>query len=177
MKKLVLTVILAVAPAMAADLYTFNVQPAGGNIQGNAGTTIGWGYSIQNQSSSLWLSTTGLNADTFQNGTPNLIFDFPDVAPGATVSVPFDASTAAGLFELTWNSTALLGFTNVGTFNLSADWYSGDPLSGGTLVAAALTESQPYSATVTPEPATIGMVGFMLVSVVWVKLFKVERSR
>src|SRR6516164_6075353 len=106
MRKLLLLLCVSIIPVTAADTYTFDLLPADGNIAGSPGSTIGWGYALQNQSSSLWLVTTGLASGTFMNGTPNLLFDFPDLAPGASVTVPFNASTSAGLLELTWDASS-----------------------------------------------------------------------
>lgn len=155
-------------PAMAADIFTFSPLPVDGKIAGAPGSTIGWGYTIHNESGTHWLVTTGLNAGAFVNATPNAIFDFPDLAPGATATVAFDAAIPAGLYELTWNSSAPLGFTNAGDFVLSAAWWSGDPSAGGSFFSAAPNGVQPYSATVTtatPEPGTVGLVGLVLLAI------------
>jgi hypothetical protein len=95
------------------------------------------------------------------NGTPNLLFDFPDLAPGASVTVPFNASTSAGLLELTWDASSPVGLVDSGTFDLSAEWFNGNPLNGGTMVSIAPGASEPYSATVTPEPAAIKLTGLI----------------
>ena len=172
MKTFVLTLFLSAASAMAADIYTFNLLPADGAIAGLPGSTIGWGYSIENQSSSLWLITAGLDGGVFQHGTPNLIFDFPDVAPGGTVTVPFNAITSAGLYELTWDASAPSGFVNSGRFLLDAQWWDGDPFSGGNFVSNAPTASQFYSATVVPEPGTSSVVALSGLLLVVVRAFR-----
>lgn len=156
MRNLFLVLSLAAIPAMAADIYTFTVSnPV--NVGSPAGIMTGWGYSIHNESSTYWLVTTALTADVFQHATPDNIFDFPDIAPGATVTLPYDpAPPASGLYQILWDSNAPAGFVNSGSFTLSAEWWNGDPLSGGTLVSTAPDVSQPYSATLTPEPATLG---------------------
>jgi hypothetical protein len=161
-KLLLLTLCLSVIPAIADDVYTFNLLPPDGNVAGAAGSTLGWGYSIQNKSTTDWLVTTDLTAGSFQNATPDLIFDFPDVAPGATATVAFDAAIPAGLYELTWNTSAPPEFTNAGAFVLSAEWWNGDPLNGGTFVSNALNSSRAYAATATPEPETFGLSGLAL---------------
>jgi hypothetical protein len=178
MRRLFLAVYLSAIPAMAADIYTFTVPPAE-NVSGPAGLSItGWGYTIHNESSSLWLVTTGLSTGTFLYATPALLFDFPDIAPGATVDVPYDPVTPAGLYQVVWNTDAPPGFVNSGTFALSAQWWSGNPLSGGTLVAIAPGESQPYSASFAaiPEPGTIGLAGLALFAIgVLISIRRVSR--
>jgi hypothetical protein len=161
MRNLFLLLCLSTIPAMAADVYTFNVMDPV-TVSSPAGITTGWGYSLHNESSSLWLVTTDLAAGTFQHATPDQIFDFPDLAPGATVTVPYDPITPAGLYQIAWDSNAPSGFENSGTFSLSADWWSGDPATDGSFVATAPTANQPYTATATPEPATIGLTAILL---------------
>ncbi len=150
-----LTLLFASGPARA-DTYTFSLIPASGDVSGLAGSTVGWGYSITNESTTDWLVTTGLSSDPFLNGIPNLIFDFPDLGPGVTLTVPFSLAPT-GLYELTWDATAPMGFVNFGTFTLSAEWWTGDPLNGGAPIMAAADALAPYSATVAmiPEPATV----------------------
>ena len=127
MRSVFIAVCLTAIPAIAADIYTFTV-PDGVTVESLASLTTGWGYSLHNESSSLWLATTGLSVTAFQHATPDLLFDFPDLAPGATVTVPYDPLTPAGLYQIVWDANAPQGFTNSGTFTLTADWWNGDPL-------------------------------------------------
>src|SRR5947209_3345811 len=73
---------LITIPCPAADVYDFALLPADGVISGDAGSTIGWGYSLTNRSSDKWLVTTGLSADPFIASQSKSLFDFPDLAPG-----------------------------------------------------------------------------------------------
>ncbi|HNY41795.1 MAG TPA: PEP-CTERM sorting domain-containing protein [Bryobacteraceae bacterium] len=150
-----------VAPPLArGGTLTFDVLPAGGAISGPAGSTIGWGYSLTNESASEWLLTVGLNTDSFLDGTPILLFDFPILAPNGSVTVPFDELTSTGLFMLIWDLAAPASSVNSGTFVLSAQWWDGDPLDGGNYIMDALDAGSAYSATVSestgtiPEPST-----------------------
>ena len=163
MRTLFLALSLAAIPAIAADVYTFAV-PDEITVSSPAGVETGWGYSLHNESSSLWLVTTDLTAGTFQHATPDLIFDFPDLAPGATVAVPYDPFTPAGLYQIGWDTDTPPGFVNSGSFRLTAEWWNGDPLAGGTFVSAAPSASQSYTAALAPEPATLGLAaGFLSV--------------
>jgi hypothetical protein len=104
--------------------------------------------------------STGLNSDSFANGTPTPLFDFPILAPGDTVTEAFDPVNSIGLFELQWDVSAPVGFVNSGNFTLSGELWDGDPLNGGNFIAAAPDIALPYSATVTgstsatPEPSS-----------------------
>jgi hypothetical protein len=157
--------LLCVSTASAAPLtFSFDLLPAGGAISGEAGETIGWGYTINNESDS-WLEIFSLNADPFQYAAPDSsIFDFPILAPGATATVSYDAAAVAGLFQLTWDAAAPVGFTNIGTFVLLGQFYDADPFGGGNLLGETFEQSAPYSTTVTaaapvPEPGTLLLMG------------------
>lgn len=138
---------LLVSLAARADTYSFTALPA--DVAGPAGSTVGWGYTISNTSTTSWLVLTALDAGVFDHGSPDNLFDFPTLAPGATVSVSFDGVNALGLYELTWDSTAPIGFVNTGFFTLQGEWWDGDPLAGGNFLTGAPDESVAYSATVT----------------------------
>ncbi len=163
MRTLLTAILLSAIPAMAANIYTFNVSDSV-TVGSPAGFATGWGYTIQNGSSTDWLVTTNLTAGVFQYATPQLLFDFPDVAPGAIVDVPYDPVTPAGLYQILWDGNVPAGFVNSGTFTLGAQWWSGDPNNGGTLLYTAPDASQPYSASLSavPEPTSVGLVGLVL---------------
>ena len=152
--------------AARGDSYTFDLIPPDGNISGPPGSTIGWGYSLTNSSAADWLVTTGVNSDPFLNGTPSVVFDFPVLDPGTSVSEVFDLMVPSGLFELTWDLPAPNGFVNAGQFTLTAQWWSGDPLNGGAFLMDALDASRSYSATVSsiPEPSTISLLASTLIA-------------
>jgi hypothetical protein len=163
--KLVFAVVLlfAAVPAWTAEIHTFSLLPDDGSISGAPGETVGWGYSMENQSTTHWLVTAGLVPGSFQFGTPDLIFDFPILAPGASLTVPFDAAASEGLMGLTWDASAPLGAVESGSFELSAEWWNGDPLAGGQFAFGADPLSQSYQATaVVPEPGSGALLGLAL---------------
>lgn len=153
-------VILLANLPLRADTYSFSLVPASGNIGGPPGSTVGWGYSLDNNSSSDWLVTSNLQAGTFLDGSPNPLFDFPDLSPGESVTVPFDPVAGTGLYELIWEGSAPIGFSNSGTFELDAQWWTGDPLNGGAYIGDAAATTINYSAVVAtvtspvPEPSS-----------------------
>src|SRR5687768_7703554 len=139
-----------------ADPFSFSTIPSSGTVIGGPGSTVGWGYSITNLSSTNWLEITALNAGAFLFGTPDAsLFNFPILEPGATVTVTYVAGLS-GLFEFTWDLTAPAGFENIGIFLLSGAFWSGDPFAGGAFLDFAEDQSAPYLARVsspgTPVP-------------------------
>ncbi|HEY3825271.1 MAG TPA: thioredoxin domain-containing protein [Bryobacteraceae bacterium] len=158
-----------------ADVYDFNLIPADGNVSGPAGSTVGWGYSITNDSATDWLLTINLNSDSFANGAASSLFDFPEVAPGATVTETFDPINSIGLFELTWDPDAPSSFINSGNFVLSAQWYDGDPFDGGNFIADAPDTNAGYSATVsssvTPEPVLFPVIVAVLAALLTLRFW------
>ena len=133
----------------------FALLPADGNVSGAPGSLVGWGYALTNTDPSNWFMSTNLNSDSFSNGTPTLLFDFPIVAPGGTVTEAFDSVNSIGLFELQWDVSAPAGFVNTGNFTLSGEWWDGDPLNGGGFIATAPDIALPYSATVAQGSSTV----------------------
>lgn len=172
---LLLIPLLLAAPVpsllLGSDIYTFSTIPGDGNISGAPGATIGWGYSITNESTSDWLLATNLNADSFAFGTPTLLFDFPEVAPGATVTEVFDPIGLTGLYEDVLNNPVPNGSVDSGDFVLSAQWYNGDPFNGGTLIGDAVDTNAAYTATVTsssstPEPSSFVLLASGIIAII-----------
>ncbi len=170
---LILLLLAATAPnlLLGSDVYTFSTIPGDGNISGAPGATIGWGYSITNESASDWLLATNLNADSFAFGTPTLLFDFPEVAPGATVTEVFDPIGITGLYEDVLNDPVPNGSVDNGDFVLSAQWYNGDPFNGGTLIADAVDTDAAYTATATsksstPEPSSFVLLASGIIAII-----------
>jgi hypothetical protein len=155
---------------LAADSLTFSLLPPGGTVTGSPGSTVGWGYSITNNSTLDWFIATGLNPDSsFSDGTPLSLFDFPNIGPGASAVESFDSVNSIGLYQFSWDPSAPSGDSNSGNFALSGQWWDGDPLNGGNFIANAIDTTAMYTAIVdnstsSPEPmsaflALAGLVG------------------
>jgi hypothetical protein len=161
------------ADAQIIDAWSFGTLPSDGVVSGQAGTTVGWGYTLQNESPTYWLFGFDVQPDKpFQHGLgSNAPFDFPVLAPGTSVSVPYDG--LVGLVNLQWDADAPVGFVNSGVFTLTSYWYDGDPFVDGNLVGPAGTRQSPYSAVVnptisTPEPGPAAlMFGLVIPFIGW----------
>ncbi|MCX6627871.1 MAG: PEP-CTERM sorting domain-containing protein [Candidatus Solibacter sp.] len=152
-KLLALSLLLILAGMPLRADFDFALQPVSGAISGTAESTIGWGYTLTNNDTDLWLLPADLNADGFARALAMPLFTFPAVAPGASLSVAFQADID-GLYQITWDADAPSGWTEYGFFRLNFDWWAGDPLNGGSFDSYAGYRELPYSAEVTavPEP-------------------------
>ena len=133
MKRVILTILMAVVfPACAAaDSITFTLDPASGNVKGNAGSVVGWGFTITNATSD-WL---GLNGSTFLGSSVDgnymdyLTPAFTVVAPGATLMESWNASSTPqlGVGEFDVFASAQPGTSIVGSISVGYDGYTLDP--------------------------------------------------
>jgi hypothetical protein len=152
---LFLAVLTAIVPVNAAQVWTAELIPPSGDLTAPAGAKTGWGYTIHNDDDTLWLAPWNLTTDTFEHGTPNGLFLFPVLSPGQTLTVPYDG--VDGLYEFTWDAVVPALFSNIGSFTISADWYTDDPFGAGLFSAAAPDVELAYSVsleTAVPEPGS-----------------------
>lgn len=148
---LMFIVLLWATPASAVPILT--LVPSSGTVAAAPGGTIGWGYEIVNDDPDSWLVISSLNTDGFQFGTVNdFIFDFPILAPGATLTTAYVAGLQ-GLAEFTWDLTAPLDFVNSGLFRIGAELWDGDPFAGGQFALTLPDFTAPYSVGVTQPPS------------------------
>ena len=134
------------------------------SITGAPGTTIGWGYSLYNDNTSDWYVPDSISTPSFTIGIPNVLFDYPSVAPLTTVSQSY-VTGLQGLLELAISSSANIGAVDLGTIYLYGSFWDSDPYtnSSATIVASAPTVSANVTSTVTapattPEPASIWLL-------------------
>jgi hypothetical protein len=158
---------------LTASTFSFQTIPSDGILSGSPGSTLDYGYIIENPDPNLYLMTTNFTAGTFDHATVSSLFDFPVLAPGQTLTVPFDPMSQAGLFEIQLDLNAPNGVVDSGAFVISADFYNGDPSSGGgTFVNSADDQIQGYTVIVTPEPSYTAATAIVLLA-----LFALARAR
>jgi hypothetical protein len=117
---------LAAAPSFADSVFQFNLVPSGGSVTGAAGNSIGWGYTVTNNSRDEWLYLNAASSTiAFQGGTLKPVFDFPVIPPNTTVTVPWSAGSS-GIFEFAIDSGASAG-SQTGLFTVSAEWFIENP--------------------------------------------------
>lgn len=152
------------APVASATpfVFTFAAVPAGA-VTGNPGDTVGWGYQLVNTDTLNWFVPTQLNASSFSIGSPDAsYFDFPVLAPGATVAAAFNAATHTGLYGLQIFPFALPAMHDSGSFSISGEWWNGDPLAGGTFLQVSDVLLAPLSVAVAgtgvPAPGSLSLL-------------------
>jgi hypothetical protein len=159
---LVLLAVAVLSPGVAradGDSFTFSTDPGSGTVSGDPGTTVGWGYSITNDSSTDWLVIIAVSTtQDFSDGTADSsIFDFPIIAPGQTDTTPFSIAGGTGLYQLAWNPDAPAGAINSGLFDLTGIFCSDASFDGCS--DTTVDQFSPYQALITtsttaPEPSS-----------------------
>jgi hypothetical protein len=171
----ILTTGLSVQASLLVDL-----TPAGGAVSGNPGGTVGWGYSVSNNSPTEWLVLTlsefnplpGWGSYTDYVALPaNFVLLAPSPGPGDSASQSFSIPLQTGTGSFLIDGLAIPGTTATGNIIFSYDRYDGDPTNGGNYIDPATTQV-PASVTVldasaVPEPSTylllclsLGVVGY-----------------
>ena len=161
----------AAASATALPIVTFTLDPPDGYLAGAAGTSVGWGYTI-NSTNSLDLFTQSdtpayvyIEGFTFGDGTPIGTFDQFVPPTGATEGSPIVALWSLNTSGLQYDigAWASLGSSTQGVMTLTYDVYSGDEITYGLTVNATMNGSDVHAevfanAPAAPEPASAAML-------------------
>jgi hypothetical protein len=127
MKRILCTLLLSLASLQAASI---TLTP-GPNVSGNAGSTVGWGYSIDNDTSS-WLLVTSANPSGFDPGMGSfqdflVSINATIVAPNSILSQAFDNSLQQGFGSFAISNSAILGSVTGASILLNYDLLVNDP--------------------------------------------------
>jgi len=161
-----------------AEMVMITTNPPGGAVTGSPGQTVGYGFTITNNTSYYLLfdgsyfcepsqdpefTTCTQSLGTYQD---YIAANFTEVAPMSSLSESFNANTMTGFGAYDISPTAMVGATDSGNLVATYMEYQGDPLSGGTPESGDIELSAPASVTVipvstTPEPSSriLAMLG------------------
>jgi PEP-CTERM motif-containing protein len=153
---LVSAVVVMLASCYAYAAPTLTLSPIGGSLTGSPNQTIGWGYTIVNDTSDWLLFTNSVFCNT--GGDPNfancttpgtgptsfgpqfgvytdyIAANAIDVAPNSTIGPTAFSPGApgAGVGQYKVNAGALAGSMDSGNLFISYNEFLGDPFAGGS---------------------------------------------
>jgi hypothetical protein len=173
---LVLIGFMAVSFPASAGNVLFVLSPSDGVLGGQAGTAVGWGYTITNSGTDY----VTIESFVFGDLTPVGIFSTPGVpSTAATNGTPITSGPwVEGLSGLQYDisALALLGASTQGVMTLIYDTYSDAELTnqtdGGLTVNAQVNPDRPGDVLAqvnvnadaarsdnVPEPGSLGLIG------------------
>ncbi len=171
---LTLMFVLTLAVTAQADV-AFNLEPTGGGISGAPGDTIGWGYTVSNDTTYwLWVggSVIAMDKDSSWGTYTDTSFNVDPLAPmvggiPSVLAVPFSPAGGTGAGSFSIDPTAPFGDMARGYITFNYTLYDADPSQGGGTEMGY--GSVDVNATVaTPEPTTylllclsLGVVGLV----------------
>lgn len=191
-KGLVQAIALAVLTACGAYGSPMIMLVPSGNVTGAAGTTVGWGFQIVNDTGFFLAVDSsnfcGVGGDPFFTDctTPynppvqfgpsfGTYIDFiaangTVIAPNTTLTVNFNAGTQMGVGAYQINPGTPLGSVDTGNVFVSYQEFSGGPPGTGTQVSGDIEISAAATVTVgavptVPEPTTLGLAGMALIAI------------
>lgn len=167
MRALILFLVAAGGTVQAGRILT--LDPVGGALSGPAGSTVGWGFTITNDTDyllvtgALYTTTTGVGVFTDFISSFNFIVAGPGTTP---VSQAFSPGTHSGVGAYAIDSGSVPGALSIGTIHVIYDVYSVNPndlsfnpdtdliLSGEEFLADASVQVEDI-----PEPSSVVLIG------------------
>jgi hypothetical protein len=146
MKRVILSVLIAMAlsACAAADSITFTLDPASGNVKGDAGSVVGWGFTFTNTTSNWVVLDRSSFTGSAVDGTyvDYLISAFYIVGP----------SPESSTLQQSWNPSALLG---VGEFDIKPTAAPGTVIPGNIVVDYSVFSVDPNDPNFNPDTDTV----------------------
>jgi len=201
MKKLLLGVLLVLMLAsVGTATTTLTLNPVNGALIGNPGQSVGWGFTISNDT--LWLVVVGTDFCTnFNTSTPDLFpctnpvpggtytdfsqFNFVVSAPNVpdtsqqnfSYNPPCNVGPCTGTGAFTINPGTPVGTLLSGVIVVEYDLFSGDPSGGGLQVGGDLFITANASVFVVPEPGTWLLIGSTLAGLGFARFRRRKRRK
>jgi hypothetical protein len=168
MRKFLMSLTLLAGPAISFASPVLTLDPPSGDISGQAGSTVGWGFRLTSDGTG-WISVIGTVALFETNPALGSFTDFigPQGGPvsGALAAAAdwvqlFDLSAASGLGAFAIDPGAQIGDSDSGTFRVLYETFTDNPATcGGCMdgvgsvdVGFSVTAAATVSAT--PEPGS-----------------------
>jgi hypothetical protein len=181
-----------------ADSVTLQLDPLSGTVSGSPGDTVGWGYTLDNNTGDYLVVSYSAFCESgqdplFTSCAPalgassymdflSLPANFTEITPGGTASAAFDPTTTSGVGEYSIDPLITSG-SDSGSITVIYDLFNGDPTNGGSQVCAnpttgvcdfevsAAAEVDVLGATSpVPEPRLAILLGFGLVVLIIYRL-------
>jgi hypothetical protein len=165
-----MTLVAAMAAASHAGtlLVQFSLTPADGILAGQAGTAVGWGYTITVSDPNTYVAIESI---TFSDPTPVGSFDdtigvSADLATeGSPIVVPWQVGLSGLQYNI--NAGAVFGASTQGLMTLTYDTYSDSGMTNGldfglTVDVPAEVYVNQAASVSTPEPGAFGLLGLGL---------------
>ncbi len=172
-----LTLLIALSCTAVTATPAFTTIPANGQVFGQPGGDVGWGFTITNDTSDyLFFDNSafcGVGGDPFLNSctgpydgvtnfgpfgadtyTDFIAANLTFVAPNSTLTQTFDPIAMTGVGEYFIDPSTPVGTLDVGNLFVQYTPFNGNPLTTGTPDGAETELSAPVQVSVTPEPGT-----------------------
>jgi hypothetical protein len=169
-RKLIIAALLVLTTTLTAHAsVVFSLNPSNGSVSDLPGATVGWGFTLTNNTVD-WLILTGSTFNmnetwgTYTDYVPGL-GTLAVIAPSGSLTQDFVLnSTGIGHFAI--DANAPVPATTFGPIVLSYNTYDGNPDTVGNLVILG-NEVSANASVSTPEPSTyallcisLGVVGY-----------------
>ncbi len=160
-----LTGVMAAAPVLT-------LNPSNGAVSGVPGSTVGWGFTLSNDSGFVVPSLVVFCEGAFNSNCAPTFGKFTDFAAqfqvnvvGPAVSEAFDNATKRGIGSFAINSNAPAGVIDSGTIFLVYDTFTCDindsncnPTQTGFSQVLSAPASVSVAGALAPEPASAGFI-------------------
>ena len=159
---IVASLLLAFASRAKADDVTLTLDPLGGAISGAAGTTVGWGFTLDSPTDYAFVDYTDFAGPNFVDAGPA-----PYESPSVSESFDNSSSSGIGSFAINPGATGSVDGEIVLVYDLYSLDYTNpnfdpvaDLISSGNILTA--TASVTVGSSSVPEPGALSLlaIGF-----------------
>ncbi len=177
MIKCILSVValLVLSTSLSAQALVLELSPANGGLNSYAGATVGWGYTVTNDSSDwVVLTSSGFSPlpswGSYEDFFLTNLAKYVQLAPEGSWTESLNALPHTGIGSFRIDPSANPGDTATGYIAITFDRYDGDPSNGGNyIVPGSALASASVTVDAVPEPSTFLLLGGGLVGLFWTR--------